>query len=144
MHSLIAATAPREPMHRRPIHRTAAARFPAAFRALFRFPTRTVRKPQEAVILATITACLMVETDDKAMGQAHSGPPEPRERQEVRRPYAPCRQRRIEVGVDEPTTKSRMHPSGRSRYVFNTQRGGPVSKAWFLNVLDLPCPTAKK
>jgi hypothetical protein len=63
MHSLIAATARREPMHRRPIHRKAAARFPAAFRALFRFPTRTVRKPQEAVILATITACLMVETN---------------------------------------------------------------------------------
>ena len=58
MRSLIAATARREPMHRKPIHRKAAARFPAAFRALFRFPTRTVRKPQEAVASATIEASL--------------------------------------------------------------------------------------
>jgi len=64
MHSPIAATALLEPIPRSPIHSKAAARFPAAFRALFRFPTRTVQKPQEVVILVTIMACLMVETDD--------------------------------------------------------------------------------
>src|SRR5215468_9686116 len=61
----IAATALLEPIPRRPIRPKAAARFPAAFRALFRFPTRTVRKPQEVVILVTIEACLMVDTDDR-------------------------------------------------------------------------------
>ena len=59
-----------EPIRRSPIHPKAAARFPAAFRALFRFPTRTVRKPQEVVILVTIEACLMVDTDDRQWGQA--------------------------------------------------------------------------
>jgi hypothetical protein len=58
MHSPIAPTALREPIHRRPIHPKAdAARFPAAFRAL-RIPTRTVRKPQEVVASATIDASL--------------------------------------------------------------------------------------
>src|SRR4029077_18652727 len=99
MHSLIAATARREPMHRRPIHRKAAARFPAAFRALFRFPTRTVRKPQEVVILVTITACLMVETDDRQWGRHTRDHRKPRERQEVSQavwglPPAPHRGRR--------------------------------------------------
>src|SRR5438445_6220571 len=65
MHSPIAATALLEPIPRSPIHPKAAARFAAAVRALFRFPTRTVRKPQEVVILVTIMACLMVETDDR-------------------------------------------------------------------------------
>src|SRR5262252_5456144 len=65
MHSPIAATGLLEPIPRSPIHPKAAARFPAAFRALFRFPTRTVQKPQEVVILVTIMACLMVETDDR-------------------------------------------------------------------------------
>ena len=64
MHSPIAATALLEPIPRSPIHPKAAARFPAAVRALFRFPTRTVRKPQEVVILVTIMACLTVETDE--------------------------------------------------------------------------------
>src|SRR5215475_13082515 len=64
MHSPIAATALLEPTPRSPIHPRAAARFPAAFRALFRFPTQTVRKP-EVVILVTIEACLMVDTDDR-------------------------------------------------------------------------------
>ena len=82
MQSLIAATARREPMHRKPIHRKAAARFPAAFRALFRFPTRTVRKPQEAVILVTITACLIVETDSNRWRRAA-----PRS---VPQPHVPC------------------------------------------------------
>jgi hypothetical protein len=63
MLSPIGATALREPIPRRPIHPKAAARFPVAFRALFRFPTRTVRKPQEVVILVTIEACLMVDTE---------------------------------------------------------------------------------
>jgi hypothetical protein len=107
MRSLIAATARREPMHRRPIHRKAAARFPAAFRALFRFPTRTVRKPQEAVILVTITACLMVETDDRQWGR-HTRDHRNRESgKKSRRPYAPCRQRRIEVGVGDPPSLSK-------------------------------------
>src|SRR5215468_11928387 len=65
MHSPIATTAPLEPIPRSPIHPKVAARFPAAFRALFRFPTRTVQKPQEVVTLVTIMACLMVETDDR-------------------------------------------------------------------------------
>src|SRR5215470_7191119 len=65
MHSPIAAPALLEPMPRNPIHPKAAARFPAAFRALFRFPTRTVQKPQEVVTLVTIMACLTVETDDR-------------------------------------------------------------------------------
>jgi len=69
MHSPIAATALLEPIRRSPIHPKAAARFPAAFRALFRFPTRTVRKPQEVVILVTIEACLMVDTDDRQWGE---------------------------------------------------------------------------
>src|SRR6266508_4280808 len=55
MHSPIAATALLEPIPRKPIPPKAAARFAArAFRALFRFPTRTVRKPQAVVALATI------------------------------------------------------------------------------------------
>jgi hypothetical protein len=45
-----------EPIPRGPIHPKAAARFPAAFRALLRFPTRTARKPQAVVALATIEA----------------------------------------------------------------------------------------
>src|SRR5262245_34230977 len=69
MHSPIAATALLEPIPRSPIHPKAAARFPAAFRALFRFPTRTVRKPQEVVVLVTIEACLMVDTDDRQWGR---------------------------------------------------------------------------
>src|SRR5215831_5778926 len=69
MHSPIAATALLEPIPRSPIHPKAAARFSAAFRALFRFPIRTVRKPQEVVILVTIEACLMVDTDDKPWGR---------------------------------------------------------------------------
>src|SRR5215472_16101946 len=56
MHSPIAVTALLEPMPRRPIHPKAAARLPAAFRALLRFSTRTVRKPQAVVALATIEA----------------------------------------------------------------------------------------
>ena len=58
MHSPIAATARREPIHRRPIQPKAAARFPEAFRALLRFPTRTVRKLPEVVASATIEASL--------------------------------------------------------------------------------------
>jgi hypothetical protein len=55
MHSPIGATALREPIPRRPIHPKAAARFAArAFCALFRFPTRSVRKLQVVVALATI------------------------------------------------------------------------------------------
>jgi hypothetical protein len=73
MHSPIAATPLLEPIPRRPIHPKAAARFPAAFRALFRFPIRTVRKPQEVVILVTIEACLMVDTDDRQWGTMPSG-----------------------------------------------------------------------
>src|SRR5262245_19473755 len=65
MHSPMAATALLEPTPRSPIHPKAAARFPAAFRAQFRFPTRTVQKPQEVVILVTTMACLKVETDDR-------------------------------------------------------------------------------
>jgi hypothetical protein len=64
MHSPLAATALLEPIPRSPIHPKAAARFAArAFCALPRFPTRTVRKPQEVVTLVTIEACLMVDTD---------------------------------------------------------------------------------
>jgi hypothetical protein len=66
MHSPIAATALLEPIPHSPIHPKAARLdSPAAVRALFRFPTRTVRKPQEVVVLVTIMACLMVETDDR-------------------------------------------------------------------------------
>src|SRR6476469_10023657 len=82
MHSPIAATALLEPIPRRPIHPKAAARCPAAFRALFRFPTRTVRNPQEVVILVTITACLMVETDSNRWRRAA-----PRS---VPQPHVPC------------------------------------------------------
>src|SRR6476620_3265460 len=74
MHSPIAATALLEPIHRSPIHPKAAARFPAAFRALFRFPTPTVRKPQEVVILVTIEACLMVDNDDRQRPRPHTRP----------------------------------------------------------------------
>src|SRR5258708_34768545 len=74
MHSPIAATALLEPIPRRHIHPKAAARFPAAFRALFRFPTPTVRKPQEVVILVTITACLMGEADDRQRPRPHTRP----------------------------------------------------------------------
>jgi hypothetical protein len=57
MHSPIAATALLEPIPRKPIPLKAVARFAArAFRALLRFPTRTVRKPQAVVALATIEA----------------------------------------------------------------------------------------
>ena len=54
--SPIAATALREPMPRRAIHPKTAARFPAAFRAMLRFLTRTVRKPPEVVASDTIEA----------------------------------------------------------------------------------------
>ena len=55
MHSPIAATALLEAIPRKPIPPKAAARFAVrAFRALLRFPTRTVRKPQAVVALATI------------------------------------------------------------------------------------------
>src|SRR5512132_2575252 len=48
-------TALLEPLPRKPIPPKAATRFAArAFRVLFRFPTRTVRKPQAVVALATI------------------------------------------------------------------------------------------
>jgi hypothetical protein len=51
----VAATALLEPIPRKPIAPKAAARFAArAFRALLRFPTRTVRRPQAVVALATI------------------------------------------------------------------------------------------
>jgi hypothetical protein len=61
--------------------------------------------------LGTITACLMVETDDKQWGRQTRDHRNRESGKKSRRPYAPCRQRRIEVGVGEPTTKSRMHPS---------------------------------
>src|SRR5262245_12522862 len=89
MHSPVAAAALLEPIPRSPIHPKAAARFPAAFRALFRFPTRTVRKPQEVVILVTIEACLMVDTDDRQWGR-HTR--DHRNREKPRRPYAPVSQ----------------------------------------------------
>ena len=55
MHSPIVATALLEPIPRKATPPKAAALFAArAFRALFRFPTRTVRKPQAVVVLATI------------------------------------------------------------------------------------------
>src|SRR5215813_1723807 len=92
MHSPIAATALLEPIFHSPIHPKAAARFPAAFRALFRFPTRTVRKPQEVVVLVTIEACLMVDTDDRQWGR-HTRDHRNRENGEKsRRPYAPVSQ----------------------------------------------------
>jgi hypothetical protein len=62
MPSPIAATALLEPIRRNPIPR-ALARFAArAFRALFRFPTRIVRKPQAVVALATIEPSRTGET----------------------------------------------------------------------------------
>src|SRR5262245_52769557 len=92
MHSPVAATALLEPIPRSPIHPKAAARFPAVFRALFRFPTRTVRKPQEVVVLVTIEACLMVDTDDRQWGR-HTRNHRNRENGEnSRRPYAPVSQ----------------------------------------------------
>src|SRR5262245_30238617 len=55
MHSPIAATALLEPIPRKPIPPQAAAWFAArTFCALFRFPTRSVRKLQVVVALATI------------------------------------------------------------------------------------------
>src|SRR5262249_22574108 len=66
MHSPIAATALLEPIPRQPTPPKAAVRFAArAFCARLRLPTRTVRKPQEVVILVTIEACLMVDTDNR-------------------------------------------------------------------------------
>src|SRR5436189_4114272 len=57
MPSPIAATALLEPILRHPIPPKAAARFAArAFRALFRFQTRTVRKPPAVAALGTIKA----------------------------------------------------------------------------------------
>src|SRR5262249_42630993 len=48
---------PAQPIPRKPIPHKAAARFAArAFRALFRFPTRTVRKPPAVAALGTIKA----------------------------------------------------------------------------------------
>src|SRR5262249_23878993 len=91
MHSPIAATALLEPIPHNPIHPKAASRFPAAFRALFRFPTRTVRKSQEVVILVTIEVCLMVDTDDRQWGR-HTRDHRNRENgKKSRRPYASCR-----------------------------------------------------
>jgi hypothetical protein len=91
MHSPIGATALLEPVPRSPIHPKAAARFPAAFRALFRFPTRTVRKPQEVVILVTIMACLMVETDDRQWARHIRDHRNGENGKKSRRPYAPGR-----------------------------------------------------
>jgi hypothetical protein len=55
MHSPIAATALLEPIPRKPIPPKAAAPFAArAFRALLRFPTRTVPQQTAVVALATI------------------------------------------------------------------------------------------
>src|SRR5437016_8533312 len=91
MHSPIAATALLEPIPRSPIHPKAAARFAAAVRALYRFPTRTVRKPQEVVILVTIMACMMVETDDRQCAR-HIRDHRNRENgKKSRRPYGPGR-----------------------------------------------------
>jgi hypothetical protein len=53
MHSPIVATALLAPLPRKPTPPKAAALFARAF-ALLPFPTRTVRKPQAVVILATI------------------------------------------------------------------------------------------
>jgi hypothetical protein len=71
MHSPIAATALLEPILRKPISPKAAARFAVrAFRALLRFPTRTVRKPQAVAALATIEPSRAFEkkTDAPAHG----------------------------------------------------------------------------
>src|SRR5262249_2324084 len=55
MHSTIAATTLVKTFTRKPIPPKAAARFAVrAFRALLRFPIRTVRKQQAVVTLATI------------------------------------------------------------------------------------------
>ena len=55
MHSPIAATALLKSIAHKRITPKAAARFAVrAFRAVLRFPTRTVRKPQAVVALATI------------------------------------------------------------------------------------------
>src|SRR5262249_32014153 len=51
----------------------AVARFPAAFRAQFRFPTRTVRKPQAEVPLATIDASRTDERRKIACNLPHLG-----------------------------------------------------------------------
>jgi hypothetical protein len=64
MPSPIAVTALLEPIPRKPISPKAAARFAErAFRALLRFPTRTVRKPQAVVALATIESSHATEKD---------------------------------------------------------------------------------
>jgi hypothetical protein len=55
MHSPIAATALLKSIAHKRITPKAAARFAVrAFRAVLRFPTRTVRKPQAVVVLGTI------------------------------------------------------------------------------------------
>jgi hypothetical protein len=67
MHSPIAATALLEPIPRRPIHPKVAARFAArAFCGLFRFPTRTLRKPQAVV-------ALRLEIDPRLIGDDIEG-----------------------------------------------------------------------
>src|SRR5260221_14794638 len=54
MHSPIVATVLLEPIPRKATPPKAAALFATrAFRALFRFPTRTVRKPQAVGVVAT-------------------------------------------------------------------------------------------
>src|SRR5258708_23341512 len=75
MHSPIVATALLEPIPRKATPPKAAALFAArAFRALFRFPTRTVRKPQAGGGLATIRSS---PTGEKP----HYLPPQTRGRQ---------------------------------------------------------------
>src|SRR5262249_4076619 len=112
MHSPIAATALRESIPRRPIHPKAAARFAAkAFCALLRFPTRTVRKPQAAVILVTIEAYLMVDTDDRQWDR-HTREHRDRENgKKSRRPYAPCRS--VARRLHRPRARRRGAPGAR-------------------------------
>src|SRR5262249_56042224 len=83
MHSPIAATALLEPTPRLPIPPKSAARFAArAFYARLRLPTRTVRKPQAGVALATIkpsrTGEASPEDPKQSLGNVRFSPPPPR------------------------------------------------------------------
>src|SRR5215467_8151265 len=76
MHSPIAATALLEPIPRLPIPPKSAARFVTrAFCALLRFPTRTVRKPQAVVALATIEPSRTGEKQGRGGNAEVAAPP---------------------------------------------------------------------
>src|SRR5262249_29720967 len=125
MHSIIAATTLVKTFTRKPIPPKAAARFVVrAFRALLRFPIRTVRKQQAVVTLATIEPSrVRIDTSER---EEISGPLS-------NSPHTGCRESWICPSLDRTDVE---YVAGRSGAIFNCGKGCSVLGTPFVSPPD--------